>query len=196
MNHRSVIALVTSGMLLAAAAPAQTPMARVSGNALDQVGGLLPYVKVGLTNRRTMAHHEARTDQAGHFEIEGVAPGDYVIQAERAGFTNAQESLSLGPGEHLHHEITLSVAPFEEHMVVDGDAERDPGAKFQAAAVPPKCEPSAIGGDGTCHLQGAPRLSATPSSWHQHRRHRRASPPTVCWRRCALAHAVAAAAIA
>jgi TonB family protein len=156
--NRPVTALLAAGILFATAAQAQSPSARVSGNALDQVGGLLPYAKVELTNRRTMAHHEVRTDQSGHFEIEGVAPGDYVLQAERSGFTNAQESLSLGPGEHLHHEITLSVAPFEEHVIVDGDAERDPGAKLQTAAVSPKCEPSAIGGDleGPVRLRGAP----------------------------------------
>ena len=133
----------------------------MSGNVLDQVGGLLPYVKVELTNRRTMAHHEVRTDQAGHFEIEGVAPGDYVVEAERSGFTNAQESLSLGPGEHLHHEVTLIVAPFEEHVVVNAV---DAGTRIPCAEVPgplpfrAKCEPSAIGGEleRPVRLQGAP----------------------------------------
>jgi len=157
MNHRSVIALVTSGMLCAAAAPAQTTSARVSGSALDQVGGLLPYVKVLLTNRRSMAHHEVRTDQAGHFEIEGLAPGDYLLEAERSGFTTAHDSLTVGPGDHLHHEVTLIVAPFEEHFVVTSAVpDARPPSVTESGAQPDasesavgaaKCETSAIGGE-------------------------------------------------
>jgi hypothetical protein len=131
-------------MLFAAVLPAQTPAARVSGTALDQVGGLLPYVKVGLTNRRSMAHHEARSDQAGHFEIEGLAPGDYLLEAERSGFTTAHESLTVGPGEHLHQEVTLGVAPFEEHVVITAGV-TDAVTPNEARSA--KCEPSAIGGE-------------------------------------------------
>src|SRR5260221_12799255 len=111
---RSVIALVAAGMLCAATGPAQTLSARVSGNTLDQVGGLLPYVRVAITNRRSMAHHEVRTDQSGHFDIEGLAPGGYLLEADRSGFVTAHESLTVEPGEHLHQEVTLDVAPFDE----------------------------------------------------------------------------------
>jgi TonB family protein len=105
-----------------------------------------------------MAHHEAQTDQTGHFEIEGIAPGDYVLQAGRPGFVTAQDSLTLGPGEHLNHEITLSVAPFEEHIIVDGGVASDPGTNARADAASAKCQPSAIGGEleRPLRVQGAP----------------------------------------
>ena len=140
----------------------QTPSARLSGTALDQVGRLLPYVTVALTNRGSMAHREARTDQMGHFEIEGLAAGSYVLEVERSGFTTLQESLTLSAGEHLHQDITLGVAPFEERVIVtnavtnevtDGDAPRvtdlgdessDTSHNGTGAA---KCETSAIGGE-------------------------------------------------
>ena len=155
----AVMAVVTiaAGMpcvLFPVTALAQSPSARVSGNTLDQVGGLLPYVKVGLTNRGSMAHHEVRTDQAGHFEIEGLAPGDYLLEAERSGFATAQEGLTLEPGEHLHQDVTLGVAAFEERITVTGaDAPRVKDLSDESSdtshngAGAAKCEVSAIGGE-------------------------------------------------
>jgi TonB family protein len=151
---RVVVTVVAAATLGVAAASAQTAPGRVSGNVLDQVGGLVPYVKIALTNRRSMAHHEVRTDQAGHFEIEGLAPGDYLLEAERSAFVTAHESLTVGPGEHLNQDVTLEVAPFEDLVIVTGtdappDAsggndliDRSPGDVRSA-----KCEPSAIGGE-------------------------------------------------
>jgi TonB family protein len=147
--HRFIGVVALAAMLCAPAVLAQTAAARLSGNALDQVGGLLPYVKVRLTNRRSMAHYEMPSDQAGHFEIEGISPGDYVLEAERSGFANAQDSLALAAGEHLHHEVTLNVAPFEEHVTVGGGdaagAVNANGLESNGAAT--RCEASAIGGD-------------------------------------------------
>jgi len=162
---RLVAALVAAAMLCVAAARAQTAPGRVSGNALDQVGGLLPYVKVAVTNRRSMAHHEVRTDQAGRFEIEGLAPGDYLLEADRSGFVTAHESLTIGPGEHLHQDVTLNVAPFEELIIVAGsDAPRDAdGGNDRTDRSPDDvrvawCEPSAIGGelDRPVQIRNAP----------------------------------------
>jgi TonB family protein len=150
----AALAAGVPGALLAAITLAQTAAARVSGNTLDQVGGLLPYVKVALTNRRSMAHHEVRTDQAGHFEIEGLAPGDYLLEADRSGFLTAHEGLTVGPGEHLHQDVTLDVAPFEELVIVTGtDPPRDASGGNNPADRSPgdvrfaKCESSAIGGE-------------------------------------------------
>ena len=71
--------------------------------------------------------------RAGHFEIEGLAPGDYLLEAERSGFTTAHDSLTVGPGDHLHHEVTLLVAPFEEHVVVTSGV-TTPGRATQRVA--------------------------------------------------------------
>jgi TonB family protein len=149
---RLVVTVVAAATLGGAAARAQTP-GRVSGNALDEVGGLLPYVKIALTNRRSMAHHEVRTDQAGHFEIEGLAPGDYLLEADRSAFVTAHESLTVGSGEHLYQDVTLNVAPFEELIVVTAaDAPLDGGGndsadRSQGDVSAARCEASAIGGD-------------------------------------------------
>jgi TonB family protein len=152
---RIVVTVVTAATLGAAAARAQTSPGRVSGNALDQAGGLLPYVTIAITNRRSMAHYEVRTDQVGHFEIEGLTPGDYLLEADRSAFVTAHESLTVGPGEHLHQDVTLDVAAFEELIVVTGaDPPRDSGDgndlvpdRSPSDVNAARCEPSAIGGD-------------------------------------------------
>ena len=128
----------------------QTPSAKVSGTLTDQVGGLLPYVGVVLTHRRSMAHREARTDQLGHFEIEALTPGDYVLEAERSGFATLQDSLKLDAGEHLQHDITLQIGSLEERITVtDTDVPRaaDLRAERRDSGDAEKCEISAIGGD-------------------------------------------------
>jgi TonB family protein len=150
----AALAAGVPGALFPAVALGQASAGRVSGNILDRVGGLLPYVKVAVTHRRSMAHHEVRTDQAGHFEIEGLAPGDYLLEVDRSGFLTADQGLTVGPGEHLNQDVTLDVAPFEELIIVTGsDAPRDTDggdgrtdrSLGDARAGP--CEASAIGGE-------------------------------------------------
>jgi hypothetical protein len=51
-----------------------------------------------------MAHYEVRADQAGHFDIGGLAPGEYLLEAERSGFRMTHESLTVEPGEHLQQD--------------------------------------------------------------------------------------------
>jgi TonB family protein len=124
---------------------AQSASVTVSGTAFDQVGGLLPYVKVTLTNRGTMAHGEGQTDQQGHFEINGLAPGDYVIEAERSGFEPLHDGLTLSAGEQAQHDITLQVAPLEERIVVSAEY---PLRETRVTDVRDegKCEVAAVGG--------------------------------------------------
>ena len=120
--------------------------ARISGTAFDQVGGLLPYVGITVTNKTSMAHREVRTDQQGHYEIEGLTAGEYILEAERSGFDTFQESLKL-EGDHLEQDVTLQIAPIEERMTV---ADSDPSSVSNPRDEPrgvETCEISAVGGD-------------------------------------------------
>ena len=148
MSVNPIVLLLMLMVPFGGGALAQTSV-RVSGTASDQVGGLLPYVTVALTNRTSMAHREARTDQQGHFEIEGLTPGDYILEAERSGFDKLQESLTLS-GDHLQMDFTLQLGALEERITVtdkDVPAIADLRDEHRDQSDVEKCEISAIGGD-------------------------------------------------
>ena len=51
----------------------------------DSTGGVLPNVRVTLTNERTNETRPATTDQAGVYSFAQVAPGSYRVEAEAQG---------------------------------------------------------------------------------------------------------------
>lgn len=58
----------------------------VSGTVTDTTGGVLPNVKVTLTNERTNETKPRTTDQDGTYSFSQVAPGSYRVEAEVQGF--------------------------------------------------------------------------------------------------------------
>ena len=141
---------MTAGLLAGGSSTFAQSTAKVSGSVIDQVGGLLPYVTVALTHRRSQAHYETRTDQIGHFEIEGLAAGEYLVDVQLTAFAPVEDRVTLSTGEHLQQNITLQLGAWEERIVVT-DADPPPVAESGTAARDlgraDTCERSAIGGD-------------------------------------------------
>lgn len=148
----ALVALLTAGLLAGGSSTVAQTTGKVSGSIVDQVGGLLPYVTVELTERRTRRHHETRTDQIGHFEIEGLAPGEYVFEARLAAFVPIEERVTLSAGDHLEQNITLQLAEWTERIVVTADdsdrvLESTNQNRARAATAGQACERAAVGGD-------------------------------------------------
>lgn len=95
-----------------AAAPAhgQVPVTgEVRGSVMDARGGeALANVQILLVG----ATYRATSDDTGHFRIQAVAPGDYVLNASTVGYRLVKRSFHLDPGEVKDFEIILSSDTF------------------------------------------------------------------------------------
>jgi len=95
-------------------------------NAKDEPAPRVLVTMVPETSRRTRLHRIARTDQSGHFKLEGVIPGEYKIYAweqiedgawEDPDFMKAYEArgkkISVKEGTHETVDLKL-IAPEQQ----------------------------------------------------------------------------------
>jgi uncharacterized surface anchored protein len=58
---------------------------RISGRVLDPKGITVSGVSVKLVNAAGTVIREAHTDEKGSFQLEGIDPGEYQLNAESTG---------------------------------------------------------------------------------------------------------------
>ena len=97
---------------------AQTRFATVSGTATDETGAVLVNATLALSNVRTQARYEVRTDQSGAFEFVGLPAGDYTFDARVLGFEPLREDVTIGVGESLHKNVALKIGTVQETIAV------------------------------------------------------------------------------
>src|SRR5580692_4616736 len=65
--------------------------AQISGRITDSSGGVIPDVKVTITNTDTGNPRDTRTNNLGYYTLPLLQPGNYKIIAEKQGFRPRQE---------------------------------------------------------------------------------------------------------
>jgi TonB family protein len=107
--------------LAGVASYAQGPFATVAGSITDSQHAALPNATLVLTNTETQARNEVRSDRSGRFELIGLPPGEYVLEANVLGFRNYRVTLALN-GQQVDRDIVLDVGTLQETItVVDSD---------------------------------------------------------------------------
>ena len=114
---RVAIVIAVVGITLPIAALAQASFSTFSGSVLDPMNGLLPKTTLVLTNTRTQAKYEVRSDASGRFEFVGLPPSDYVLEAKLPGFATLRGTVSV-TGQDVFQEIRLNVGELEETITV------------------------------------------------------------------------------
>ena len=132
--------------------------ATVTGTISDQLGGLLPGVRVTLTNPARQSTYEVRTDRNGQFELVGVQAGDYVLEVSLPGFTTVRGSINVGPGAADTINLRLAIGSIQETITITGSrtsptvndaAPRGPGiANGGGPGTAPACNAPVAGGIG------------------------------------------------
>jgi TonB family protein len=107
--------------------------ASFAGSILDPMSRMIPDTKVVLTNTRTQARHEAVSDASGRFELAGLAPGDYQMEASRPGFSTIKLDLTIA-ATAVRRDLKLSVGSVQESIMVRVTA--DPSGPASPAAPP------------------------------------------------------------
>ena len=103
---------ITVGMLLFCGLSllAQTPAASVVGRVTDSAGGVVPTVRVKLTNLETNQKHEVMTRDTGDFTAPNLAPGRYALEARQDGFQlYRRPEFTVAVDQVLRLDISLQV---------------------------------------------------------------------------------------
>jgi TonB family protein len=140
--------------LSAAIAAAQNVYTTFSGTIMDEQGGRIPDVTLGLLNPQRQAKYEVKSNKAGEFEFVGLPPGDYQLSVVSAlGFRKFAENVKIAaPG--VRRNVTLQIGSLEESITVRFDPEdktrasANSGARINEKPMPsaPACVASGEGG--------------------------------------------------
>ncbi len=103
-RHVAVIGFVALVSFAPQRAQAQVLKGQILGSITDQSGAVVPGVKVTLTETRTNFVRTSETTESGNYFFVNLDPGDYTVEAERAGF-----SKSLRSGVDLQPNTTARV---------------------------------------------------------------------------------------
>jgi hypothetical protein len=105
----------------ASVALAQIAGGSITGNAVDEQGGVLPGVTVTLTGTdRTV---DAVTDETGKFRFLNLAPGMYKLTAALQGFTTVvRENIEVRVGQTVDLPMQMRVAALQETVTVRGES--------------------------------------------------------------------------
>ena len=131
------VVLPVAGLL----ASSQAGSARFSGSVMDTVGRAMPNLTLVLTSTADQVHTRRSATTPGRFEFRDLAPGEYVIAIERAGFDRVQGRVVIEAGQDLEQDIALQVGSVEETITVT--------SSNAAAPPPPPPPPPATGVDRT-----------------------------------------------
>jgi Fe(3+) dicitrate transport protein len=117
---RALAALCLTAIALQAAFAGAPPPARLRGRVLDPAGMAVPAARLALRSQTGTIVLSGSTDAEGRFELADVAPGDYLLSVQAAGFRETLRPVSVKSGQAAEVAIVLEVASFRHEVVVYG----------------------------------------------------------------------------
>ncbi|HZP04189.1 MAG TPA: TonB-dependent receptor [Terracidiphilus sp.] len=96
--------------------------ASIQGVVLDPTGAGVAKAQVELVNTATGVRSVATSDPSGNYRFVSIAPGNYKILVNAAGFSKAEADATLLTEQNLNVPITLSVGSAQESVVVSTQA--------------------------------------------------------------------------
>ena len=102
-----------------AATPAPAAKATLRGHVTDPTGALIPGAKVSITNAAGVTVATTTADEAGAYQVTGLAPGSYIVLSSVEGFAPfASQPIQLAAGQAMHIKITMALAVEQQSVVV------------------------------------------------------------------------------
>jgi hypothetical protein len=118
-----VIVAVAAVLLLAHSARAQTATGQILGTVKDATGGVMPNVKVTVTNTLTGLTRETLTRSDGTYVVPLLPVGVYLVTAEQAGFKMAMLSdVQLNVDQVQRADLELAPGDITEKVEVTASA--------------------------------------------------------------------------
>lgn len=116
--------LVWMAILLSAPslALAQTSGGKILGTAQDSTGGVMPGVSIVVHNIATGTSREAVTNERGQYEVPGLAPGRYRVEAELPGFRRySRGPITVQVSQETRVDVALEVGQLNETVQVTAE---------------------------------------------------------------------------
>lgn len=102
------LALTFLVLILAAGGALAQTQGHIDGRVHGPDGNPVDRAEVGIVSQRTSSiHYELKTDKDGRFVQVGLAPGQYVVNAKKAGFAPASKEIHVGVAEEAKVELVL-----------------------------------------------------------------------------------------
>ena len=121
--RRVCCAFVLGALLPAAMLVAQTITSGMIGGVHDQTGAVVPAASVTAVNLESNARSETKTDSAGNFVLLQLAPGQYDLEVQAAGFRKyVRKGIVLELQQQAHMDIGLDIGQVSDAVTVTGDA--------------------------------------------------------------------------
>ncbi len=115
--------VVLAALALAGIAWAQEFRATITGRVSDPQNAVIPNVKITATLISTGARSETTSSSEGQYTIPFLAPGQYKIEAEAAGFKKySRENLQVSAGERIALDIQLAIGEMTETVSITAEA--------------------------------------------------------------------------
>ena len=122
-SRGSWFAACTLILLLITATVSASPTGSISGSVKDTTGGAISGAKLTLTNLATNAKMEAVSDANGNFQFLQLAPAEYGLVVESAGFKKVTEDKILVQVDQITHlDVPLQVGSVNETIEVGSEA--------------------------------------------------------------------------
>ncbi len=112
------------GAILPHAAHAQATIStgNIQGTITDANGGVVASAKVTITSKATGATFTAPVSSSGTYNSGSLAPGEYVVRVEAAGFNTAQLPITVEVGTSSSGSIALQVGSSGTIITVEASA--------------------------------------------------------------------------
>jgi Carboxypeptidase regulatory-like domain/TonB dependent receptor len=115
--------LLLLSLLLAPMSYAQSNMATLSGQVVDESGAALPGVTITATNTATGYNRVIATEMDGRYRFSAISPGTYVVTAELLGFATVKTSnVEVNVASERALNVTLKAAAVSEQITVTAEA--------------------------------------------------------------------------
>ncbi len=107
-THRQILPLLLL-LLLPSAIEAQTFRGSIRGTVTDPNSAVVPGATIKLVNRETNEERNTVSGNEGGFALFAIAPGQYRLEIEAAGFARFRQRLLLKVNQELQLDISLAL---------------------------------------------------------------------------------------
>ncbi|PWT98895.1 MAG: hypothetical protein C5B51_28230 [Terriglobia bacterium] len=114
--------------------------ASIAGRVTDATGAVIPGARVTARQTETNLAGVVNTDREGRFRLSYLRVGPYEMRVHREGFADAIRQLNLTAGAAFELPISLSVAPAETSLLVQGEPAVLETGRSQIAGTVPDAE--------------------------------------------------------
>lgn len=115
--------ITAAALVFAACCFGQSNLATVNGDVADPSNQAVPNAVIKIRNNETGAVRATTSSATGSYQIPGLPPGDYTVEATAAGFAATTRTMRLEVGQALRLNLALAIG--EQRTSVEARANAD-----------------------------------------------------------------------